>query len=154
MSHIRTANRDDINDIVSVVNAAFEVENEFRAGARTSVEDVLRLLQSDIFLLAVHEERVAGAVLVRIDGTTGYFGMLAVWPELQRLGIGRALLEAAETYCRSNGCTEMTLSTGSVRRELIVRYRKLGYTVSSIEPASPDGPFVKPIEIVRMTKPL
>lgn len=80
--------------------------------------------------------------------------MLAVWPELQRLGIGRALLEAAETYCRANGCTEMTLSTGSMRQELIVRYRKLGYTVSSIEPASPDGPFVKPIEIVRMTKPL
>jgi hypothetical protein len=60
--------------------------------------------------------------------------------------IGRALLEAAEDHCRARGCTEMTLSTGSVRRELVDRYGRLGYRVTSIEPAPPDGPFTKPID--------
>jgi len=31
-------------------------------------------------------------------------------------------------------------------------YGKLGYVVTSVEPASPDQPFTKPIEIVRMAK--
>jgi GNAT superfamily N-acetyltransferase len=154
MPQIRKANENDIAEIVAVVNAAFQVENEFRAGNRTSVEDISRLMQSSVFLVAIHDNRIAGAVLVRINENTGYFGMLAVWPELQRLGLGRALLEAAEDHCRARGCTEMTLSTGSVRRELVDRYGRLGYRVTSIEPAPPDGPFTKSIDIVKMAKRL
>jgi ribosomal protein S18 acetylase RimI-like enzyme len=154
MAQIRRADGSDIPAIVAVVNAAFEVEKDFRAGDRTSVADISRLLQSDTFLVAIHDNEVGGAVLVRISGTAGYFGMLAVDPGLQRSGIGRALLEAAEDYCRKRGCKEMTLSTGSVRRELLDRYTKLGYRVTSVEPAPRDGPFAKPIDIVKMAKPL
>lgn len=42
--------------------------------------------------------------------------------------------------------------TGSFRRELLDRCAKFGYTVTSIEPAPPDGPFTKPIEIVKVAK--
>jgi len=154
MPQIRQANDADIAEIVEVVNAAFEVERDFRAGNRTSAAEIARLMRSSTFLIATHNERAAGAILVRITGATGYFGMLAVHPQLQRLGIGRALLEASEDYCREHGCTEMTLSTGSVRRELLDRYARLGYSVTSIEPAPPDGPFTKQIEIVKMAKRL
>ena len=154
MPLVRRANESDIAEIVTVVNAAFEVESDFRGGERTSPADVARLIQSDTFLVATEDEQIAGAVLVRVDGTTGYFGMLAVRPVLQRLGVGRALLEAEEDYCRERGCTEMTLSTGSFRRELLDRYAKFGYKVTNVEPAPPDGPFTKPIEIVKMAKPL
>lgn len=154
MPQIREANESDIAGIVAVVNAAFQVENEFRGGDRTSRAEISLLIQSSTFLVATHDEEVTGAVLVRINERMGYFGMLAVRPGLQRLGIGHALLEAAEDYCRARGCTKMTLSTGSVRRELLDRYAKLGYTVTSIEPASQDGPFTEPIEIVKMAKPL
>jgi ribosomal protein S18 acetylase RimI-like enzyme len=156
---IRQANESDIPAIVAVVNAAFEVEKDFRGGDRTSVAEISQLMQSSTFLVATHgvaieAEQVVGAVLVRVNGTRGYFGMLAAQPGMQRSGIGRALLEAAEDYCRARGCTEMTLSTGSVRRELLDLYAKLGYRVTSVEPAPPDGPFTKPIEIVKMTKSL
>lgn len=154
MPRIREANERDITEIVAVVNAAFEVESEIRDGARTSAAEITRLMQSGTFLVATEAERIVGAVFVRIDGSTGYFGMLAVQPDLQRSGIGRALLEAAEDHCQTRGCTEMTLSTGSVRRELVERYGRLGYRVTSIEPAPLDGPFTKPIEIVKMAKRL
>jgi GNAT superfamily N-acetyltransferase len=104
------------------------------------------------FLIATRDQQVAGAVFVRVNGSTGHFAMLAVRPSLQRLGLGHALIEAAEGYCRSLGCTRMTLTTGSVRRELLERYSKQGYTITSVEPVSPDGPFTKPIEMVSMAK--
>ena len=104
MPQIRTAVEGDIGGIVAVVNAAFQVESEFRSGARTSLAEISDLMQSSTFLVATQDENVVGAVLVRITGATGYFGMLSVLPGLQRSGIGRALLEAAEDYCRRHGC--------------------------------------------------
>jgi GNAT superfamily N-acetyltransferase len=151
---IRTAVEGDIGGIVAVVNAAFQVESEFRSGARTSLAEISDLMQSSTFLVATQDENVVGAVLVRITGATGYFGMLSVLPGLQRSGIGRALLEAAEDYCRRHGCVAMTLSTGSVRQELLAYYGKKGYVVTSIEPAPEGAPFTKPIEIVKMAKKL
>jgi GNAT superfamily N-acetyltransferase len=154
MLRIREANSGDIAEIVDVVNDAFRVERDFRAGERTSVAEVSRLIESSHWLVAIHDEQLAGAVLVRVEGTTGYFGMLAVRPSLQGLGIGRALVEAAEEYCRARGCTTMTLSTGSVRHELLRHYDKLGYKVASVDPAPRDGPFTKQIDIVHMLKRL
>ncbi len=66
--------------------------------------------------------RLSGVVEVRAEGTTGYFGMLAVDPSVRRAGVGRALVEAAENHCRGAGCTVMTLSTGEDRTELIPYY--------------------------------
>lgn len=154
MTQVRRADKNDVAEIVAVVNAAFEVEKDFRGGERTSVAEISRVMEESIFLVVTHEGEIAGAVLVRVKGTVGYFGMLAVRPALQRSGIGRALLDAAEDYCRELGCTEMTLSTGRVRHELLDRYTRYGYKVTSIEPATEAAGFVQPIEIVKMAKPL
>jgi ribosomal protein S18 acetylase RimI-like enzyme len=154
MTAVRKATERDVPEIVAVVNAAFRVESDFRAGERTSSAEILRLMQSDTFLVALEQERITGSVQVRIDELTGYFGMLAVDPSRQRSGVGRALLEAAENYCREYGCSEMTLSTGSVRRELFPYYEKFGYQIISVHPAQNEGPFTKPIDIVKMAKRL
>jgi GNAT superfamily N-acetyltransferase len=152
MARIQPANETNVAEIVSVVNDAFQVESDFRAGDRTSADEVAQLMNEGQFLIATRDQQVAGAVFVRVNGSTGHFAMLAVRPSLQRLGLGHALIEAAEGYCRSLGCTRMTLTTGSVRRELLERYSKQGYTITSVEPVSPDGPFRKPIEMVSMAK--
>jgi len=154
MPTIRQATESDVTGMVAIVNAAFRVERSFRPGDRTSREDILQRMQTNIFLVALVDNEINGTVEVRVNGTTGYFGMLAVDPTLQRAGIGRSLCDAAEQYCRGRGCTEMTLSTGKVRSDLIPYYRKLGYDITSIDPAPENGPFSKPIEIVRMAKPL
>lgn len=152
MLTIRSAGLADVSQIATIVNAAFQVERGFRAGDRTSPEQITQLIESSAFQLAVEDGSVVGTVRVRITGSTGYFGMLAVDPSRQRSGIGNALREAAEYYCRDRGCREMTLSTGSVRHELISYYRKSGYTITSIEPAPPEALFTQPIGIVKMAK--
>ena len=151
--NIRKATGSDIVEIVRMVNAAFEVEGKYRAGSRTSAMEISRLMETSTFVVAVQDERIVGAVHVRVDGRSGYFGMLAVEPALQRGRVGRTLLEAAESHCREHGCTKMTLTTGSFRQELLRYYGKLGYKVTSIEPTPEGGPFTKPIEVVKMTKP-
>jgi ribosomal protein S18 acetylase RimI-like enzyme len=154
MASVRRARRADIPAIVAIVNAAFQIESGFRAGERTSSPEISRLMRSRVFFVAVEGGRIAGAVQVRVTGATGYFSMLAVDPKLQQSGIGRALRESAESYCRQQGCREMTLSTGSPRRELLAYYRKAGYEITTVEPAPPDATFTKRMDIVTMAKVL
>ncbi|HVH87335.1 MAG TPA: GNAT family N-acetyltransferase, partial [Terriglobales bacterium] len=145
MLTICRATQREVAEIAAIVNAAFQIESNFRAGERTSAAEISRLMESSTFLVAREGETVFGAVQVRIKGTSGYFGMLAVDPALQRSGIGRRLLEAAENYCRERECTTMTLSTGSLRQKLLYYYRKFGYQITRVEPAPDDAPFTKPI---------
>ncbi|TMA17829.1 MAG: GNAT family N-acetyltransferase [Deltaproteobacteria bacterium] len=150
---IRRADERDVPEIARIINAAFEVEREFREGARTSPTEIAKLLEHDVFFVAEEDGRLLGAVHTSIDGATGYFGMLSVDPALQRGGVGRALLAAAEEHCRKAGCTKMTMSTGEDRAELIPYYERVGYRVTSIEPSSSRA-FKRPIRIVKMAKDL
>src|SRR4051812_8650348 len=126
----------DAVEIARIINAAFEIEREFRKGERTSPAEVRRLMAKDAFLVAEREGRLIGAVEVRVRGTAGYFGMLAVDTAARRGGVGRALVQAAEEHCRRAGCTVMTMSTGEDRSELIPYYEKIGYRVTRIEPST------------------
>jgi N-acetylglutamate synthase-like GNAT family acetyltransferase len=150
---IRRAEKSDVGEIARIINDAFEVEREFRLGERTSAAEISSLLERDVFFVADEEGRLIGAVHTSVDGATGYFGMLAVDPTLQRGGVGRALLSAAEDHCRTAGCTKMTMSTGEDRTELIPYYERVGYRVISIEPSASRA-FKRPIRIVHMAKDL
>lgn len=121
---------------------------------RTSEEDIRELMQRARFFAAEQDRRVVGAVFARVSGKTGYFGMLSVADDIRGSGVGRALREAAEQFCKQNGCTEMTLTTGAFRTELLPYYERAGYRVVSIEPGPADWGFDKPFEIVHMAKRL
>ena len=148
---VRNALSADVPAIVAVVNDAFQVEREFRRGERTNAAAIQRLLPE---LLGFEENgRVEGVVHVRVDGSSGYFGILSVAKSAQGKGVGRRLLDAAEQRCRAAGCTEMTLSTGEMRTDVIGWYSRLGYALTRSE-TSNSGAFTRPITVVHMSKPL
>jgi ribosomal protein S18 acetylase RimI-like enzyme len=150
---IRTAVSDDAPEIARVVNEAFEVEREFRPGDRTNADEVRQILERDAFLVLEQDGRIVAAVHVRVTPPTGYFGMLGVEHAAQGGGLGRTLTFAAEDYCRQRGCTEMTLSTGAERSQLVAWYERLGYRVTRTAPS--DNPaFNRAIPVVEMSKPL
>ncbi len=68
------------------------------------------------------------------DCLTDRVGYLEGWfvePEFRKKGIGRALVEEAEEWARSHGCTEMA-SDSEVGNELsIIVHSRLGYTETS-----------------------
>lgn len=156
MFAIRLAASDEADQVARIINAAFHVERPFRLrGERTSTEDVRRLmLDGNSFFVAEQGGQILGTVYVRITGHTGYFGMLAVDPTLQRSGIGRALREHTEAFCKQHGCSEMTLTTGDFRTELLPYYSRAGYRVVSTEPGPAEWSMRNEFRIVHMAKPL
>ena len=150
---IRRAEKSEAGEIARIINAAFEVEREFRKGDRTSAAEIFGLVERDVFFVAEEAGRLIGAVHTAVEGASGYFGMLAVDSSSRRTGVGGALLAAAEEHCRQAGCTKMTMSTGEDRKELIPYYERLGYWVTAIEPSTSPA-FKRPIRIVRMAKPI
>src|SRR4051794_27993031 len=150
---IRRATASDAQDIARIINAAFEIERDFRNGERTSPAEVVRLMEEETFLVAEEKGRLIAAVEVRIDVDIGYFGMLAVDASARRNGLGARMVEAAEEYCGAAGCSVITMSTGENRTELIPYYEKMGYRVSAIESSSSPA-FSRPIRVVHMEKRL
>ena len=64
-----------------------------------------------------------------------YFGMLAVDPERQGGGAGRAIVTAVEARARDAGCTTIELTVLHLRDTLIGWYERLGYRrTGAVEP--------------------
>ena len=77
------------------------------------------------------EGRLVGSVRVRTDpqdAATWQIGRLMVAPDLQRRGLGRALLTHAEALAPS-GVTTFWLNTGADQDRLLRIYKKAGYSV-------------------------
>ena len=106
------------------------MEDFFKVGDRTNVREIAEFLLTETFLVARDaEDDIVGAVRVTVVKARGHFAMLSVAPTTQGTGLGRALIEAAEAFASSRGCTTMELEVASPRTELPPFYRKFGYEV-------------------------
>jgi predicted N-acetyltransferase YhbS len=124
---IREATEADIPALVPLVNRAFEIEKFFSGADRTDADEMLRMMKDGTYLVSEDEQGVAGCVYVKINGSAGYFGMLAVDPNRQKSGLGGKLIAAAEDFARKRGCSAMEITVVNIRPELFPYYRKLGY---------------------------
>ena len=130
---IRLATSADQPRIIPVVNAAFAIES-FIEGPRTDDAQMARHMQTgDFLILEDRAGRVLASIYVELRGERGYFGMLAVDPARQGLGLSRAMVEAAESHCRERGCRHMDIAVLSPRAELVPFYNKLGYVETARE---------------------
>jgi len=130
MTHIvRTANVRDPGRIARLVNTAFQVEAFFKIGDRTSEDEIRALMATGEFLVIDDDTRdsLAACIFTSIEDTRGYFGMLSVDPSRQGRGLGRALIDAAETRARARGCDRMDIHVVNLRTELVPLYRRFGY---------------------------
>ncbi len=68
----------------------------------------------------------------------GYFGMFAVRPNLQRGGVGNAVLAEAERVVRAEfGLPQMRMTVIDLREELIAWYERRGYRRTGIKKPFP-----------------
>jgi GNAT superfamily N-acetyltransferase len=124
---IREGTEVDIAVLVPLVNRAFEIEKFFSGADRTDADEMLRMMNEGTYLVSEDELGASGCVYVKINGASGYFGMLAVDPNRQKSGLGGKLIAAAEDYARKRGCSVMEITVVNIRPELFPYYRKLGY---------------------------
>ncbi|GAC1611301.1 MAG: GNAT family acetyltransferase [Mycobacteriales bacterium] len=68
-----------------------------------------------------------GTAMVGHDGHRGWVYYLAVRPESQRSGLGRALMQASETWLRDRSVPKVNLMVRTTNSAVIAFYEALGY---------------------------
>lgn len=81
---------------------------------------------SDV-LVAMDEGIVVGSVMVGHDGHRGWLWYVAVDPARRKLGIGRALVRAAEDWLRQRGAPKVHLMVRETNTDVIEFYARMGY---------------------------
>ena len=157
---VRRARPSDTAQLTQLVNRAYEIEASFIDGQRTTVEEIARLIQSGGFLVLEYAGGLGAAILVQGPGerdgvppSHAYFGMLAVHPALQGMGLGRRLVEVAEAMGAATGATAMSLRVINLREELSRWYKSLGYREVGTTPYNHRS-VKRPCHFIDMVKPL
>jgi len=149
---IERADVADAGEILTLQRAAYVTEAQlhgdpFLPPLVESIGQVRTMIADSIVLKATLGTRLAGSVRARINDRTCLVGRLAVAPDLQGRGIGRALMEAleAEVTGRADACV---LFTGHLSEANLRLYRRLGYGETHRERVADH------LMLVHMRKPL
>jgi ribosomal protein S18 acetylase RimI-like enzyme len=91
--------------------------------------DIRRKLkvQAEGFLVALTDGQIIATVMAGYDGHRGWINYLAVDPQSRYKGIGRRMMEAAETYLRAVGCPKINLQVRSSNAGVIEFYNRIGF---------------------------
>ena len=85
-------------------------------------------VQRELFLVAEDDGAVVGTAMAGYDGHRGWVYYLAVAPERQGGGLGRTLMEEAETRLLALGCPKVNVQIRSGNEAVAAFYDRLGYT--------------------------
>jgi len=98
--------------------------------ARNQPERVLGdklALKDGLLFVAIDERCVVGTLLAGYDGHRGWLYRAAVAPQARRRGVGRALVETAESALRARGCAKINLQTHAGNDDAVRFWTRLGY---------------------------
>ncbi len=125
---LRRAGPDDVHAITACVDAAYRHYVE-RIGARPGPmrEDYSQVVARCQVTVAELGEALAGVIVLK-DADEGFWiANVAVLPALQGQGIGRRLLEFAESEARRAGRADIHLFTNERMTENRALYARIGY---------------------------
>ena len=96
--------------------------------------DIARKLgtQPELFLVALQNQTLVGTAMVGYEGHRGWVYYLAVQPALQRLSIGRALMQEAERLLLDRGCPKINLLVRTTNTSVLAFYAQLGYVQDDV----------------------
>ena len=93
--------------VISLWQKVFSYEAEHNEP--NLVIDKKCVVDDGLFFVAVRDDVVVGTIMAGYDGHRGWIYAMAVAPELQKGGIGSALLEFAEKELALRGCLKVNL---------------------------------------------
>ncbi len=139
------ANRDDVSAITALLHAAYRgyaaLGFRYSAATQDDARTSARLSAGDAFVARDDAGAIAGTVTyygvpLPSDAASiawygragvGNFGQFAVAPELQRSGVGAALLDAVECHARDDGKSELACETNAANAPLVAYYLRRGF---------------------------
>lgn len=131
------ARAEELRRIINTAYAAGEAGLWQPGWERMKREWMLEDIARGEIAAAWRDGTIAGCVRTLLKTPDrGEFGQLAVDPAAGRAGVGRALIDFAETTCRERGATEMGLEllvpragTHPAKERLHAWYSRLGYRI-------------------------
>lgn len=159
----------DVPELTTLVNNAYRGEaskkgwtneSHLLEGTRIDEETFISYFSDPnitILKYTDEENQIIGCVNLQKKGDNLYLGMLTVIPQLQKKGIGKKLLQAAEVHAKQLNCSAINMTVISVRHELISYYGRKGYSATGeIVPFPVEfqqfGKPKEPIELMTMEK--
>ncbi len=151
---IEVANPADLERIVALVNDAYRGssktpgwthETALLAGQRIDPAGLRALIANGSTILVTRSGRdaVACVALRPLDHGEWYLSMLAIDPDHQASGLGKAIMSGAEKYARERGAQRIRISVINLREPLIAWYERQGYSRTGvIEPFPYDDPAI------------
>ncbi len=144
----------DVEQIIQVVNAAYRgetsklgwtTEADLLDGLRTDEKELLQLLtdEASCILLCKTQDTVLGSVHLQYMGDCVEIGMFAVNPLHQGRGIGKQLLQHAESIAiKTWSIQRLQMVVISCRYELLAFYHRRGYRNNGGTKAFPENPLL------------
>jgi len=125
--------------LVALVNSAYRgdsskagwtTEADLLGGQRIDIEGLTEMMVRPGNVILLHERDHVPVACVHLErtGEDCYLGMLTIQPTVQRAGLGRQMLEAAERWAIEHWSARTMHMTVIVQRhELIAWYERRGY---------------------------
>ncbi len=97
-------------------------------------KDIRRKLtvQREMFLVGLVDNKIVAAVMAGYEGHRGWINYLAVSPSCQKQGLGRRMMDEAESRLRKLGCPKINLQVRTSNTGVIDFYKALGYTIDDV----------------------
>ncbi len=146
---IRLAQEADVQAVTACVQAAFSVWTDIIGRRPFALDtDYTAWIEQGYVYLAIENGELMGVIALWPQDESVYIDTVAVYPTLQKRGVGRTLLDFADSHARALGITKMSLRTNGKMQSNRDYYQKLGYAEIHQE-ILPDGRV-----IILMEKPL
>ena len=84
------------------------------------------------FWVAEYDGQIIGAVMAGYDGHRGSVNYLAVAPEFQGYGVGRAMMRKLEAGLKAAGCPKLNVMVRTTNSEVRAFYERLGYVTDDV----------------------
>ena len=128
---ISRATRENVSAIKSMIDAAFSkyIERIGKPPAPMSTDYYAVVQTQHVYILQDKGKNTVGAIVLDLDSASHSVEInnLVVDPKAQGHGYGRVLMNYAEDYALSEGCSSLTLYTNVKMYENLELYAKLGF---------------------------
>ncbi len=125
----RCADPAQFGDILKLVHETFGRLTPPSGALNETIDDIAARFSAGPILLAQCDGELAGSLFCALKGDGLYLTRMAVKPILQKQGIGRALLSAAEAEARRLGARKLTLRVRVNLPENRAYFERAGFTV-------------------------
>ncbi|MDR0559103.1 MAG: GNAT family N-acetyltransferase [Prevotellaceae bacterium] len=107
-------------------------ENDFYRMYKTWIENSIKHQIAESVFIAKENGLIKGMATLKIDEKVGHIGLLAVSPDTQGKGYGKALIQACENEALTKKITTIEVPTQFDNRQACCFYEKCGFKIKSI----------------------